>query len=536
MPARKASKRALSLHRGGSKASVKRSSSSLSGDKHVAKKASSAKVSVKPSVSKKASKKAGSPTATPNIMVVNMIPRVLSWETNQDAEPTIAVNPANPLQIVGTAFTPNPSGGDVAPIFISNDGGKTWTLNAIVPSGVNPQFGSATGDITVAFGGTGNKLYAGILQDTSNPNDLPMDFLGTDNFAGQTLMKKLLTRDGPDQPYVHAATITSGSNAGKDAFFIGSNAGKGTQTSTLDFSLNASATTPSFKSIILEQRSTGTAKQDGPQVRPAAHSSGVVYAAYTGWRASTGNFRANTLVVTSDIVVVRDDNWGDSPKPFTALVDPNDNLPGIRVVRDIKFPFHFSGKNIPGQNRLGGDISIAVDPNDSQTVYLAYAEGADVDHYTLHLRVSKNGGKLWSPDLLTVPRATNPALAVNSNSKLGFLYQQLTGDGSALRWETHIKQLTPGGGTAVDLLLSTARADFPVRDGDPYLGDYIHLQSVGKDFYGIFSANNTPDNANFPNGVTYQRNADFKVRKLFDVSGTKEVAVSIDPFFFKITG
>jgi len=26
--------------------------------------------------------------------------------------------------------------------------------------------------------------------------------------------------------------------------------------------------------------------------------------------------------------------------------------------------------------------------------------------------------------------------------------------------------------------------------------------AVGKDFYGIFCANNTPNNNNFPNGVT----------------------------------
>ena len=32
------------------------------------------------------------------------------------------------------------------------------------------------------------------------------------------------------------------------------------------------------------------------------------------------------------------------------------------------------------------------------------------------------------------------------------------------------------------------------------------LVAVGKNFYGIFCGNNTPDNANFPSGVTYQRN------------------------------
>src|SRR5213083_3349245 len=84
--------------------------------------------------SKKGKRKSVSKASSPAVLVVNMIPKSLSGETNQDSEPTIAVNPANPLQIAGSAFTPDPAGGDVAPIFVSNDGGMTWSLNAIVPS------------------------------------------------------------------------------------------------------------------------------------------------------------------------------------------------------------------------------------------------------------------------------------------------------------------------------------------------------------------------------------------------------------------
>ncbi|MDT5294147.1 MAG: hypothetical protein QOJ76_1027 [Acidobacteriota bacterium] len=545
MPAKRTGKKSAATIRSGgakAKASAKKSPSprlggaQAAGAKGASGKQASKAVAVKTVAVKKAAKK-GNGTIKPSVLVVNMIPRSLSGEINQDSEPTLAVNPANPDQIVGTAFTSNPAGGDTAPVFISKDGGRTWTLNAIVPSGVNPLFGSATGDITVSFGTTSNKLYAGILQDTSDPNDLPMDILGTDDFAGTSLMKKLLARDGPDQPYTHAATIPSGPNAGKDALYVGSNLADGTttRTSTLDFSLNASSPSPTFKRVILESRSTGSAGQDGPQVRPTAHPDGTVYAAYTGWRASKGDFGANTLVITADVVVVRDDTWGSGAKPFTALIDPFDKLPGVRVVQGIKFPFHSSGRGVPGQNRLGGDVSIAVDPTDSKVVYLAYADGELVDNYTLHLRVSNDKGQTWSTDLLTVRRATNPALAVNSNGKLGFLYQQLTGASSAQRWETHLRRMPKGGGAFSDLTLNAARADFPVRRGDPYLGDYVHLQAVGKDFYGIFSANNTPAKSNFPNDVVYQRNANFTSRKLLDLSGTREIAISIDPFFFKVT-
>src|SRR5262245_2346359 len=61
-----------------------------------------------------------------NVMVVNIIPQSLSGETNQDSEPNLAVNPANPLQIAASAFTPNPAGTGNAPIFVSTDGGHTW--------------------------------------------------------------------------------------------------------------------------------------------------------------------------------------------------------------------------------------------------------------------------------------------------------------------------------------------------------------------------------------------------------------------------
>src|SRR6476660_6546963 len=53
------------------------------------------------------------------VVIVNMMPKSLSFETQQDSEPTLAVNPANPRQIAGSAFTPDPGGGNLAPIYVS---------------------------------------------------------------------------------------------------------------------------------------------------------------------------------------------------------------------------------------------------------------------------------------------------------------------------------------------------------------------------------------------------------------------------------
>src|SRR5712692_6215624 len=94
---------------------------------------------------------------------VNIIPAYLSGEANQDSEPNLAVNPAQPTDMVATAFTPDPLHGPNAPIYVSTDGGQTWSLRTVIAG--NGPFG--TGDISVGFAAAGGALYCGIL--SANP-------------------------------------------------------------------------------------------------------------------------------------------------------------------------------------------------------------------------------------------------------------------------------------------------------------------------------------------------------------------------------
>src|SRR5262252_5062531 len=135
---------------------------------------------IKARATRNCTKKAG------QVFIVNMIPKSLSGETHQDSEPTIAVNPKNPLQIAASAFTPDPSHGPRAPIYVSIDGGNTWTLNSIVPSTVAD--GSATADITVAFGTASNTLYAGIIRYPFPADRTRLNILRTKDFQSAALM------------------------------------------------------------------------------------------------------------------------------------------------------------------------------------------------------------------------------------------------------------------------------------------------------------------------------------------------------------
>ena len=292
------------------------------------------------------------------------------------------------------------------------------------------------------------------------------------------------------------------------------------RTATVEQTLDAAVAAPTFDSVRIEKRST--AGQNGPQIRPVVHRDGTVYAVFYGWRSVDITNR-----VTADVVVVRDDNRKAGANPYTDLVDNSDGIAGVRAIQGITFTI-FSEL---GQQRLIGNPSIAVDPRNSSTVYLAWAD-EQTSVSTLHIRRSTDRGSTWDSDLRTIANATNPALAINSIGKVGLLYQRLTGTAGNQRWETHLEQTTDGS-TWHDSVLASTPAAAPVPQFQLYLGDYIYLMAVGRTFYGISSASNSPNRANFPNGVRYQRNVDFANNRLLGIDRSTPVASSIDAFFVK---
>jgi hypothetical protein len=278
-----------------------------------------------------------------------------------------------------------------------------------------------------------------------------------------------------------------------------------------------------FTSVRIDTRATPG--QDGPQVRPAIHVDGTIYAAFYGWRA-------NAATITTDVVVVRDDAWGGGATPFTALIDPGDSKAGLRVAKSVTIRWD----DFLAQQRQAGNIAIAVDARDSSRVYLAWCDGlVGSGTYTLHVRRSHDRGQHWGTgDLLSIPNATNVGVAVNEDGHVGLLYQQATGTGATERWETHFRHSRDHGQHWADLVLATTPANTPVKTFDPYLGDYAMLVARHDDFYGVFCANNTPDFANFPHGVRFQRNVDFPSKTLRAINGVTVVNPSIDPFQFRV--
>src|SRR2546422_2072489 len=226
------------------------------------------------------------PAKLAGVRVVDLIPVSLSGESWQDAEPFLALYASNPRLMAASAFTPNPGGSAsaTAPIFVSGDGGDSWTLRNTLPSQ------AMTADITHAVGGTPPGLYAGIMKVPG----FPLNELQANDFLSPATMRLQASRSDIDQPFVRTSAVENA-----DRVYVGLNdfdAPDG-RTATVDVSLDGGTT---YASRRIETR--GTVGQDGPSIRPAVAQDHTVYVAYFGWRSTTGSD------VTSDVVVVRDDN------------------------------------------------------------------------------------------------------------------------------------------------------------------------------------------------------------------------------------
>ena len=448
------------------------------------------------------------------IQVVNIIPGSHSNETFQNSEPSIAVNPLNPAQMAVTAFTPPDLGTTSGPLYYSTDGGATWSIYFNLVGG-QPH------DQSIAYATSSNELFGAFMR--GDIGDLSV-FRTTDPSTAGTL-PTFDPRTGIDQPWAESKTVPGGSDKGKIRLYIGYNlstVAAATASACVDVCLDALAGSPTFTRVKLDPRPIGAGLQNGYAIRPVCHSDGTVYVAYEGWRS--GSYGGD---ITTDIVVARDDNWGQGSPPFSDLQDAGDHKNG----RIVEGGVVIDDGGILGQERLNNDLAIAVDPTNSDIVYVVWADNAG-PNYTLRARRSLNRGEGWSGDLLAVDNATMASIIINDAGRVGLLYQQLNGG----NWETHFRRTTDDTGTSWDdLILSTTPADTPVLVEPPYLGDYARLNAVGKTFFGVFCANNTPDPANFPNGVAFLRNR--TTTAPFQLLGTDEVtpvAASIDPFFFRI--
>jgi hypothetical protein len=479
----------------------------------------------------------------PNLTVVDIIPAgVNSFETGQNAEPDIAVNPMNPMQMVASAFGFLVNGDLGAPYFASTNGGTTWS-----------EFGTLThGDTTVAWSQDGSKVLATTLVSVGSTNPDVGDTINTysatlaNGMFGPMAINTLVGANrGLDQPWIE----TGPANKVYEAY---NNLAPATPGQNASIQISSDGGNTFGPPITLDR--VGAPVQDDPAVRETVSTDGnTVYAVFDRWTKNTTPGDPNGSVYTSQLVVERSDNAGADG--FTAL-GPGGN--GVQVATpDIPFAPNQPPPNAPpalqntsltiGNNRIGAGAAIAVDPMNAKHVVVAYdavtgaLPGALGNKVQVMVHESTDGGMTWTQPFSSsaTMRSGDTQLAILNNGTIGVLYNSY--DPSTNMLSVHLVTTSNDFMTNTDTILATQINNMPVSTSQPYLGDYMQLLAVGNTFEGIFSASNADNGIsatiapnNNPASVIFQRSS-------IGTPGTANFQISdatqnsIDPFFFKFT-
>jgi hypothetical protein len=334
---------------------------------------------------------AGAVRAGP-LKVVDVIPFADSSEAQQNAEPSLGVNPVDPSQLIAGAFSF--SNTIVVSYFKSTAGGTTWSdfgiLNIFDKSIAWKQDGSAA----LTAGGTDADIRT---------------FSGTTAASNFGSAINTFPADGNDQPWIRTGP--------SDHVYVGFNAKiPNPNSATVNVSTNGGLDYQALPIDRVGATAGPLGPQDAPEVRLAVNGS-TVYSVFTRYKTEVEDtfFGAR---FGSEVVVVRSDNGGADG--FTALGTDGNGVTAATTtsVFGLRPPTTLT----LGEQRIGGDVAIAVDPKDKDHIVVAYGDAPGPDGSNLMKLVvteSFNGGASWTRKFETTStlqiRQGLPSLAILDN-------------------------------------------------------------------------------------------------------------------------
>jgi hypothetical protein len=428
----------------------------------------------------------------PNI--IDIIPNIASAESEQNSEPSLAVDPFDPGQMIAGAF------GSGTPYFKTVNSGTTWS-----------HYGNLdTDDKSLAWKQDGSAaLTATLVELTSSPTTTEIrTYSGTS--AGSNFGSPIQTfNPSPsrdlDQPWIR----TGPSN---HVYVTYNDLTASPKTASVLVSTDGGSHYTSFTLDRVGGSAPSGFAQDAPTVRSAVNGN-TVYAVFTRWNTVVEN-DSDGARLGSQVVIVRSDDGGADG--FTAFGTGD----GVQVATTTSaFPPDTSSPTTPqtpltlGQERIGGDAAIAVDPHNAMHVVVAYGNAPGADHsgeLQLVVTESADGGMNWTQKFSTPAieggiKSALPALSILQNGTIGLLYASY--DPATDKFSQHLLTTTNDFATTIDTTLATESNVTPVSQFDPYLGDFYDMTSVGDTFYGIFSASNADNGTDALFSTTsFQRN------------------------------
>jgi len=428
-----------------------------------------------------------------DVVVSNTDPNLTNTDMLGDQETTIAINPANPSEIVISAFSG--SWGANAPIWQSADGGNIWTkrFTVPVPTGLGPgcpcdqAFDYGRGNL---LSGTFLKtdVYSGTTSDPTS--SAAWGWLTSMGVAVRTNSTGI---GNVDQPWLLVNRDTA--NASQDNVYVAyddfSMLPRGMQIAVAqgsnppDFTIDNSAGT-SLNCI------GGNCVNPGHRLAVDS-GNGYVYSIFQDLVTGDlgGFFNLNYMLNrTTD----SGSTWGVNGSPTGIVVanaDTTQASPKFGTVNAL----------------LGGIDHVTVDASNGD-VYYVYGNR---DAVTFNNRLSiirltddgMGGLIIGSPHFVTGQvQAALPSVAVTSNGTVGVLYTTFDGFLAGLpQFTAHFATSTDQGTSFTDNTLLTFLSS-DADNGDPgqrVLGDYNQVKAVGTTFYGVFTGNGVPLGRPFAN-------------------------------------
>jgi len=428
-----------------------------------------------------------------DVVVSNTDPNLTNTDTFGDQETTIAINPANPNEIVISAFSGG--WGANAPIWHSTDGGNTWTkrFTVPVPTGLGP---GCPCDQAFDYG-RGNRL-SGTFLKTDVYSGTTTDPTSSAAWGWLTSMGVAVRTNSAgvgnvDQPWllVTRDTATASQDNVYAAYDDFSMLPRG-----MRIAVAAGSNPPNFTI----DNSAGTSLNciGGNCVNPGHRlavnpSYGHVYSLFQNLVTGDlgGFFNLNYMLNRSTDGGM---TWGLNGSPTGIIVanaDSTQASPKFGTVNAL----------------LGGIDHATVDPSNGD-VYYVYGnrDSGTLNNRLSIIRLTDNGMgglTIGTPHFVTGQvQAALPSVAVTSNGTVGVLYTTYDGmSGGFPQFTAHFSTSTDQGVTFADntLLTFLSSATDNGDGGQRVLGDYNQVKAVGTTFYGVFTGNGVPLGRPFAN-------------------------------------
>lgn len=387
----------------------------------------------------------------------------------KDHEPSIAVNPLNPREIVVTTFSEGWGPGELAPIWRSTDGGATWAKIFILPQ--PDELSRGICDQKPSFDGSGNLHIAILACDVPEPSCLIFRQAGA---AGTALT--FGERYGDDQPHLDF-------DIGAGSAFLGR-----LYSPWLNFTA-ASARSTVARSTDGGDDVTNVGAGDNSTfrnrtTRVAVARDGKVYIIYKTHQLASP--AAGSNFEDSHFRVNRSDDGGVT---WDAIGAAGVSVHGADAVQTW-FTQQFGN---PARGRTSrarsSDAWIAVDPGDGD-VYAAFCDRDASGFGQIFVARSTDGGVTWTNTRVTdgTHHSAFPEIAVATNGTVGVLYVDFDDSGRETIFRHRFARSFNNGATwSHENLQSMNPGPIANAVGTSLWGDYEGLTVHGNTFFGVFT-------------------------------------------------